>query len=438
MINKFYFKSKTDKLYYLPIYSRGWFWTLAIFLAAWVLWFFRRSNFWLLVQFLDIVFIVLYFIYFSVINGGLINWCQALKIKNRINSNLLKDRIKHGYPAQVQMPGISVIFDHDRLNIKINKLSDMRDNDLDILRQIIDSSLVRCYGVYAVTALRINDTGNYYQFWAEKVGVNQALRPQQIEDFQRKPYFVQLQKNLKINLADTPHIAVWGASGTGKTTVLLAIIAQCLSNGTNLFFIDGKQEFSSLANFYPKNKIVSDNEDVLAILKKICEKAIPKRQEIVAEAVKSGKYQGFGLRGYDIGLRPLVIVADEVGSIVAGFDNKSKKLFDNYLTQIVQKGRSISVFLVVASQSPATDVLPQGVRSQFSTRILLGSANSDVQRMAFGQSFDVGQVDRFTGYYLTDGVITPQRYWVPNLTAQGLLTVKNFEKLYLEKTKSSN
>lgn len=437
MINKFYYKFKTDKIYYLPIYSRGWFWVLVIFLAAWLLWFFRRSNFWILVQFLDVVFIVLYVIYFSVINGGFINWCKALTIKNKISNNLLKDRIKHGYPAQLQMPGISVIFDHDRLNIKINKLSDMRDNDLEILRQIIDSSLVRRYGVYAVTALRINDTGNYYQFWAEKVGVNQAFNPQRIEDFQQKPYFVQLQKNLKINLADTPHIAVWGASGTGKTTVLLAIIAQCFSNGTNLFFIDGKQEFSSLANFYPKNKIVSDNKDVLAMLKKICEKVIPERQKIVAKAVKSGKYQGFGLRGYDIGLCPLVIVADEVGSIVAGFDNRSKKLFDNYLTQIAQKGRSISVFLVVASQSPATDVLPQGVRSQFSTRILLGSANSDIQRMAFGQSLDVGQVDRFTGYYLTNGVITPQRYWVPNLTAQDLLTVKSFEKLYLGKAKSS-
>ena len=437
MINKFYFKSKTDKIYYLPLYSRGWFWLLIIFLVAWILWFFRRSNLWLLIQFLDIVFIVLYCIYFSVINGSFINWCKALKIKNRINSNLLRERVKRGYPVQLQMPGISVIFNRGKLNIKINKLSDMRDSDLDVLRQIIDSSLVRRYGAYAVTALRINDTGNYYQFWAEKVGVNQALNPQRMDDFRQKPYFVQLQKDLKINLADTPHIAVWGASGTGKTTVLLAIIAQCLSNGTNLFFIDGKQEFSSLSEFYPKNKIVSDNKDVLAMLEKICEKAIPIRQKIVAKAVKSGKYQGFGLRGYDIGLRPLVIVADEVGSIVVGFDNKSKKLFDSYLTQIAQKGRSISVFLVVASQSPATDVLPQGVRSQFSTRILLGTANSDIQRMAFGQSFDVGQVDRFTGYYLTDGVITPQKYWVPNLTARGLLTVKSFEKLYLGKAKSS-
>lgn len=179
MINKFYFKSKTDKIYRLPLYSRGWFWVLVIFLFAWILWFFRRSNFWILVQFLDIVFIVLYLIYFSVINGGLINWCKALTIKNKISNNLLKERVKRGYPAQLQMPGISVIFDHDKLNIKINKLSDMRDNDLDILRQIIDSSLVRRYGAYAVTALRIDDTGNYYQFWAEKVGVNQALRPQQ-------------------------------------------------------------------------------------------------------------------------------------------------------------------------------------------------------------------------------------------------------------------
>lgn len=53
------------------------------------------------------------------------------------------------------------------------------------------------------------------------------------------------------------------------------------------------------------------------------------------------------------------------------------------------------MFLVVASQSPATDVMSQGVRAQFATKILLGNANSDVQRMALGQKLIMVVLNNF-------------------------------------------
>lgn len=155
-------------------------------------------------------------------------------------------------------------------------------------------------------------------------GQNKAFVPTLLTDFARDPYELILQLGLVVNLADAPHIAVWGASGTGKTTVLLSIVAQCLANDVDLRLIDGKMEFSSLAKFYPKNKIASDSQDVLNMLANICEKEIPKREKQVANAVEDDGYEGLGLRGYNIGLQPIVIVADELGSIVAGFDNKQK------------------------------------------------------------------------------------------------------------------
>ena len=45
------------------------------------------------------------------------------------------------------------------------------------------------------------------------------------------------------------------------------------------------------------------------------------------------------------------------------------------------------------TQDPSTDVLPQKIRQQFSTRILLGSANSDIQRMALGEVATSGNVE---------------------------------------------
>ena len=88
----------------------------------------------------------------------------------------------------------------------------------------------------------------------------------------------------------------------------------------------------------------------------------------------------------------------------------------------------------MASQSPATTVLPSDIRSQFSTRILLGSATGDTQRMAFDQVATEGGVAKFQGYYMTSGLtVQPQKFFVPNLYEHDLASMQIFERLYNEK-----
>ena len=66
-------------------------------------------------------------------------------------------------------------------------------------------------------------------------------------------------------------------------------------------------------------------------------------------------------------------------------DSKQAKRFVADLVAIIQRGRSVGVSVIASTQDPSTDTLPQKIRQQFSTKILLGSANSDIQRMAFGR-----------------------------------------------------
>lgn len=433
-INKFYVKNKNDNWYHLPWYSRESCWVLVAFLFSFVAYFFEPSNFWIVIRFVIVAFGLLSMVWLVVKSGGVRKAIIALRLESCIANTWVIEETKSVHPDMIQVPWVNVILEDKKIKIIMAKLPGMLDSDLDKLRQMINSVLSSRYKAYAVTSSKIADNGTYFEFHLSPQGQNKAFVPTLLTDFARGPYELILQLGLVVNLADAPHIAVWGASGTGKTTVLLSIVAQCLANDVDLRLIDGKMEFSSLAKFYPKNKIVSDSQDVLNMLANICEKEIPKREKQVANAVGDNGYEGFGLRGYDIGLQPIVIVADELGSIVAGFDSKQKKLFNGYLTQIAQKGRSISVFLVVASQSPATDVMSQGVRAQFATKILLGNANSDVQRMALGQTIDHGSVEQFSGYFVSiedkDSLVQPQRYYVPDLRVQGMDTVGKFEKLY--------
>ena len=117
-------------------------------------------------------------------------------------------------------------------------------------------------------------------------------------------------------------------------------------------------------------------DDLLCVVKE--------RQKLIARL--SQERQKIGLRSADIGLRPVVLVADEIGSVVAQMDTKEAKAFISKLVAIIQRARSVGVHCLFMTQDPSTDVLPQKIRQQFSTRILLGSANSDIQRMALGRS----------------------------------------------------
>ena len=80
---------------------------------------------------------------------------------------------------------------------------------------------------------------------------------------------------------------------------------------------------------------------------------------------------------------------------------------------------------------PSTDTLPSKIRSQFSTRILLGSANQETQRMAFGEVATTGQVEKFRGFYTCDGLtVQPMRFYVCDLHTYGLNDLTAFEQSY--------
>lgn len=367
----------------------------------------------------------------SIKSKGFFKYMSSLALERRIRKaflntmtlNVVKDLPK------IEVPRIRVAFDNDRIEVYIQRLAGM--NDIEELKDNINSSFTGKYKSYAVVEAIQADDGTSFKFILEDLGTDKTFIPHNIDDLKQKQYNLKLQKNLTLNLSRFPHIAIWGQTGSGKTTVLMSIIAQLLSSDTDIYFIDGKTEFSSFSVFYPSEKIVTDNKDVLQMLKHVSE-TIMKRQEQMAQSVKTRKE--LGLTGFDVKLKPIVIVADEVGSIVASMSSKEKKELVNNLIQIAQKGRSVSVFLIMASQSPATTVLPSDIRNQFTTRILLGSATGDVQRMAFDQIATDGGVEKFHGYYMTNGLTTqPQKFFVPNLYKNKLATMQTFEKLYLER-----
>ena len=327
----------------------------------------------------------------------------------------------------ISVPSVTVCDSRpSHISVEVEKLTGMYD--VDKLTEDINSSFRGKLGAYAVTSAMITSDGLFYKFVLEDVATDKTWRPATMEDVTSEKYAIKLQEGLTVRLDERAHIAVWGKTGSKENDGTFGHDIATFSMGADVRFIDGKDEFSSFQGFYPVEKIVSDPDDVFAQLEDVLA-IIKQRQQIMADEVqKRGK---MGLKASEVGLRPVVVVADEIGSIVALMDSKQAKRFVADLVAIIQRGRSVGVSVIASTQDPSTETLPQKIRQQFSTKILLGSANSDIQRMAFGEVATVGDVEDFRGFYMCDGLTNqPMKFYVCDLYSHGFNELGIFKKAY--------
>lgn len=318
-------------------------------------------------------------------------------------------------------------------HIKIEKLAGTYDADLDHLAQLVSSTLG---DRYKITSKKVAQDENWFEFVASPVVQNLRFVPKSVNDLVQESYVVRLMNNLVIDFAKLPHLAVFGKTNSGKSTVLWSIVLQVIGN-SKLFFIDFKNEFSILKKFYPADRFATSQDEAIDLLEKVVS-ILNQRKKLVQR--ESRKRQVIGLTASKLGLEPIYLVIDEFASVLASFGTsvegrKKRKLCESLLLQVLMQSRAFGIIVLYASQSPATEVLNQQMRSQFSTYILLGSANSDVQRMALGQVATAGNVDKFSGYYVeeTADFTTPQQFEVPDFYKHKLNELDTFEYLYNRK-----
>lgn len=420
------YKKNANNVYKLPLYSQKWFWLLVALVVSVA--FSVLFSKW----FLGVVIAVMlwwgYTVFKRITKAGSLNkYLAELSAERAITKSLLATMTVNRLQDTpfISVPKVEVSDSRPRLlEVGVEKLAGM--HDIDKLTEDIDASLRGKLGNYAVTSGMITTDGLNYKFVLEDVASDKTWRPKSPKDLKMKKYHLKLQKGLVINLADRPHIAIWGKTGSKKTTVLLGMILQLFSQGADLRFLDGKNEFSAFEEFYPSNKIASTVEDVQTQIDDLL-KLIDERQKIMSSEVR--KRQKMGLKASEVGLQLVVLIADEIGSLVALMDNKQQKKFINGLVAIIQRGRSVGVSVFASTQDPSVDTLPQKIRQQFSTKILLGSANQDIQRMAFGEVATKGDVEDFRGYYISDGLTNqPMKFFVCDLYSHGFNNLKAFKK----------
>jgi len=164
------------------------------------------------------------------------------------------------------------------------------------------------------------------------------------------------------DLAKMPHLLLAGATGSGKSMLLQAVIQSILRHpGTRpmLALVDPKQvEFSrydgSSALWAATVRNPEEAEGLLA-------KLISEMESRFA-ALRKAKVRDISQHG---SMRPIVLVIDELADLMMA----SKKSVQDLICRLAQKSRACGIHLVVATQRPSIDVVTGIIKANFPARL---------------------------------------------------------------------
>ena len=175
-------------------------------------------------------------------------------------------------------------------------------------------------------------------------------------------------------VADGPHLLIGGTTGSGKSELLRSLVAGLAlsADPDHLAFVlidyKGGAAFDRCAEMPHVAGMVTDLDDRLAERALVCLEAELRHREERLRAAGAENLAAFQARASRAGSDPLprlVVVVDEFATLAAELPE-----FLRSLVGIAQRGRSLGVHMVLATQRPA-GVVTDDIRANTSCRIAL-------------------------------------------------------------------
>ncbi len=172
------------------------------------------------------------------------------------------------------------------------------------------------------------------------------------------------------DLAKMPHLLIAGATGSGKTVCLNAIIACLLMQNTpddlRFIMIDPKRVELTPYNSIPQLAVpvIVTAEKAIDALRWLNQEMDNRYQELAKAGVRNIEGYNKTRSGKDK-MPYLVLVIDELADLMmAGFDE-----VEHILCRLAQLARAIGIHLIVATQRPSVDVVTGLIKANFPTRL---------------------------------------------------------------------
>ncbi|NLC16404.1 MAG: hypothetical protein GX756_00780 [Clostridiales bacterium] len=182
-------------------------------------------------------------------------------------------------------------------------------------------------------------------------------------------------KNIVTDLINMPHLLVAGATNSGKSSCLNALITSLIFKSSpadvRLILIDPKRvEFTSyrgLPHMLTENPI-TEPEHALNAFEWAIDEAERRFELFVSYKVRDiHEFNSLSIvkNGDEEKLPFIVIVVDELADLMA----QAKRDFEDKIRVIAQKSRAAGIHLVLATQRPSVDVITGTIKANLPSRI---------------------------------------------------------------------
>ncbi len=174
-----------------------------------------------------------------------------------------------------------------------------------------------------------------------------------------------------IEILEENHVLLAGATGSGKSVCLNALIYTSILQGSQLVLIDPKKvelhQYACTENCI----LYADEQDEMVF-------ALQHVVDVIEDRYRDMKARHLKL--YDG--RKIVVVIDELADLML----TRKREVEPLLQRISQIGRAALVSLIAATQVPIRDVIPTTIKANFDCRIGLRTASAQDSRNIIGES----------------------------------------------------
>ncbi len=176
-------------------------------------------------------------------------------------------------------------------------------------------------------------------------------------------------ESVAADLAKMPHLLIAGATGSGKTVCLNAIVCALLMynapSDLQFIMIDPKRVELTPYNSIPHlaSPVIVDTNKAISALRWLSQEMDRRYEKFAKVTVRN--IEGFNKNRQNDRMPYLVVIIDELADLMmAGFDE-----VEHLICRLAQLSRATGIHLVVATQRPSVDVVTGLIKANFPTRI---------------------------------------------------------------------
>ena len=201
------------------------------------------------------------------------------------------------------------------------------------------------------------------------------------DEFIKSKYFLPLALGRDVagtpifaGLEKMPHLLVAGATGTGKSVAINAILLSLLykhsPNALKLILIDPKRVELTLYNDIPHliTPVITDNKKVIGALKWAIGEMDRRYDQLSRVGSKDMFSYNAKMTDRSEPIMPaIVIVIDELADLMASFGRDVEAA----IVRLAQMSRAVGIHLILSTQRPSVEVITGLIKANITSRIAL-------------------------------------------------------------------